>query len=113
MRRIRGRGRGSTVPIWLMSAHLDGRLHGMKTTIDKAGRVVIPASLRERLGLRPGTELDVVVDDLSIRLVRLVPGPKLVRVGNRWVARPTVDPHDLPPIDLARLVDDERDRWPL
>ena len=84
----------------------------MKTTIDKAGRVVIPAPLRERLGLRPGTELDVVVDDFSIRLVRTVSGPKLVRVGNRWVARPTVKPADVPRLDLARLVEDERDRWP-
>lgn len=75
--------------------------------------MVIPASLRERLGLRPGTELDVVVEDFSIRLVRTAPGPKLVRVGNRWVARPTVAPGDVPSIDLARLVDEERDRWPL
>ncbi len=84
----------------------------MKTSIDKAGRVVIPASLRERLGLRAGTELDVVVDDLSLRLVRRVPGPKLVRVGRRLVARPTVAQTKLPPLDVARLVDEERNRWP-
>jgi AbrB family looped-hinge helix DNA binding protein len=84
----------------------------MKTTIDKAGRVVIPAALRDRLGLRPGTELDVIVDDFSIRLVRTVPGPKLVRVGNRWVARPTVKPEDVPQVDLARVVEEERNRWP-
>lgn len=84
----------------------------MKTTIDKAGRVVIPAALRERLGLRAGTELDVVIDDFSIRLVRTAPGPKLVRVGNRWVARPSASGADLPEVDIERLVDDERDRWP-
>lgn len=84
----------------------------MKTTIDKAGRVVIPSALRDRLGLRPGTELDVLVDDFSIRLVRTASGPKLVRIGNRWVARPTVSLDDLPPIDLAKVVEDERDRWP-
>ena len=84
----------------------------MRTTIDKAGRVVIPAQLRERLGLLPGTELEVVVEDFSIRLVRTAPGPKLVRVGNRWVARPTVAADDRPRVDLARLVEEERDRWP-
>ena len=84
----------------------------MKTTIDKAGRVVIPAPIRERLGLRPGTELEVVEDDFSIRLVRSVPGPKLVRVGGRWVARPSVPQKDLPDLDVARLVEGERDRWP-
>ena len=52
---------------------------GMRTTIDKAGRIVIPASVRTRVGLRPGTELEVEVDDGTIRLVRVVPRAKLAR----------------------------------
>jgi AbrB family looped-hinge helix DNA binding protein len=32
----------------------------MKTTIDSAGRVVIPKELRERLGLTGGQEVEVV-----------------------------------------------------
>ncbi len=75
--------------------------------------MVIPAAIRERLGLRPGTELEVVVDDFSVRLVRRVPGPKLVKVGDRLVARPTVPDAARPDIDVARLIDEERDRWPL
>ena len=31
----------------------------MRTTIDKAGRVVIPAAIRERAGLSAGSELEV------------------------------------------------------
>lgn len=31
----------------------------MKTTIDKAGRLVIPKRLRDRAGFQPGVELDV------------------------------------------------------
>jgi AbrB family looped-hinge helix DNA binding protein len=85
----------------------------MKAAFDKAGRVVIPAAIRERLGLRPGTELDVIVDDFSVRLVRRVPGPKLVKVGNRLLARPSVPDADRPDFDVARLVDEERDRRPL
>jgi AbrB family looped-hinge helix DNA binding protein len=84
----------------------------MKTTIDRAGRVVIPAAIRARLGLRAGTPLEVTVDDVSIRLVRAVPGPRLVRAGNRWVARATVPPSELPRIDVATLVEEERNRWP-
>jgi AbrB family looped-hinge helix DNA binding protein len=85
----------------------------MKTTIDKAGRVVIPAAVRERAGLRPGTEIEVVVDDdASVRLVRRVPGPRLQKVGKRLVARPTVPTRKRPEVDLAALIEEERDRWP-
>jgi len=84
----------------------------MKTTIDKAGRVVIPAPIREKAGFKPGTELEVIMDDVSVRLLRRVPGPKLVRVGKRLVARPTVRAAKLPRVDLADLVARERDRWP-
>lgn len=84
----------------------------MKTTIDRAGRVVIPAAIREKAGFTAGTELEVTIDDVSVRLVRRVPGPSLVRVGKRLVARPTVSPSKLPRLNLANLVAQERDRWP-
>ena len=84
----------------------------MKTTIDKAGRVVIPAPVRQRAGLVEGTELDVLLDDVSVRLVRSVPRPELVRVGKRLVARPRVGSKDRPVIDIAKLVEEERNRWP-
>jgi AbrB family looped-hinge helix DNA binding protein len=84
----------------------------MITTIDKAGRVVIPAAVRDRAGLRPGTEIDITVDDFGVRLERHAPGPKLVRVGRRLVARPTVKPDARPALDVAALVDAERSRWP-
>jgi AbrB family looped-hinge helix DNA binding protein len=84
----------------------------MKTTIDKAGRVVIPAAIRRKAGLRPGTEIDVILEDGCIRLVRAVPGPRLVRVGKLLVARPTVPSKDLPAVNVAKLVEEERDRWP-
>jgi AbrB family looped-hinge helix DNA binding protein len=84
----------------------------MKTTIDKAGRVVIPAAIRERARLSPGTEIEVTIEDGSIRLVRRVPGPKLVRVGKRLVARPTIPAARLPKVDFSTLVAEERARWP-
>jgi AbrB family looped-hinge helix DNA binding protein len=84
----------------------------MKTTIDRSGRVMIPATIRERARLSPGTEVEVTLEDGSVRLVRRVPGAKLVRVGNRLVARPSVSAAKLPPIDFATLVAEERARWP-
>jgi AbrB family looped-hinge helix DNA binding protein len=84
----------------------------MKTTIDKAGRVVIPAPIRARAGLRPGTEVEILLDDLSVRLVRHVPRPRLVKVGRRLVARPSVAAKGRPDVDVAALVEEERNRWP-
>jgi AbrB family looped-hinge helix DNA binding protein len=84
----------------------------MRTTIDKAGRLVIPAAVRDRLGLTPGTTLDVSVDETGLRLERVAPGPQLVRIGKRLVARPTVSPDDRPAVNVAALVEEERNRWP-
>jgi AbrB family looped-hinge helix DNA binding protein len=84
----------------------------MKATIDKAGRVVIPAPVRARAGLTPGTTVEILLDDLSVRLVRRVAAPRLVRVGRRLVARPAVAAKDLPDVDVAALIEEERNRWP-
>jgi AbrB family looped-hinge helix DNA binding protein len=84
----------------------------METAIDKAGRVVIPAPLRARYGLTPGTKLDLVGDDVSLRLIRHVEGPALVRSGKRVVARPRTKVKAGRRIDPAQLVEEERNRWP-
>ena len=84
----------------------------MRTTIDKAGRVVIPAAIREKLGFAPGSELEVTEDDLGVPLARVAEGPRLVTIGRRLVARSTVAAGDRPEIDVARLVEHERNRWP-
>ena len=84
----------------------------MRTTIDKAGRVVIPAAIRERAGLTAGAVLDVSIEDASIRIERVAPGPRLVRIGRRLVARPTAPADTRPAVDIAALVDEERNRWP-
>jgi AbrB family looped-hinge helix DNA binding protein len=84
----------------------------MRTSIDKAGRVVIPAAIRERAGLHPGTILEITTDDVGVRLERVAAGPRLVKVGRRLVARPTASGGDRPTIDVAAIVEEERNRWP-
>ncbi len=55
----------------------------MRTTIDKAGRLVIPKSLRDHVGLGPG-DVDVTVDGAVLR-VAPVAGDDLVEEAGRLV----------------------------
>ncbi len=71
----------------------------MRVRVDRAGRVVIPKSLRVALGIGPQTELELGVDGASLRLEPV--GPEARRVGE----------HDGIPIltfvEGARLTDDD------
>lgn len=40
----------------------------MRTTIDKAGRLVIPRHLRDRIGLVGGGEVEVELDGAAVRI---------------------------------------------
>ena len=55
----------------------------MRATIDKAGRLVIPKALRDRLGLLPG-EVDVVADGSALRVEPLA-GDALEEENGRLV----------------------------
>ncbi|MDQ3739249.1 MAG: AbrB/MazE/SpoVT family DNA-binding domain-containing protein [Actinomycetota bacterium] len=55
----------------------------MRTTIDKAGRLVIPKALRDHIGLRPGA-VEVVADGIGLR-VEPIPGTGLEERGGRLV----------------------------
>jgi AbrB family looped-hinge helix DNA binding protein len=70
----------------------------MTTTIDSAGRLVIPKKIRELAGLRPGLPLAIRVEAGKIEIepepanVRLVrKGPLLVAVSDTPVAPLTPD----------------------
>ncbi|HET6684880.1 MAG TPA: AbrB/MazE/SpoVT family DNA-binding domain-containing protein [Gaiella sp.] len=55
----------------------------MRTTIDKAGRLVIPRQLRDRVGITPG-EVEITVDGAGVR-IEPVAGEGLVEVDGRLV----------------------------
>lgn len=58
----------------------------MRTTIDAAGRVVIPKAIRDELGLRGGEELDVVERDGRIEIESIPTPVRLVKRGKLVVA---------------------------
>ena len=74
--------------------------------------MVIPAAVRDKAGLTPGSEIEITTDDLGIRVERVAAAPRLVKVGRRLVARPTAAADHRPTLDVATLIEDERNRWP-
>jgi AbrB family looped-hinge helix DNA binding protein len=72
----------------------------MRTTIDGAGRVVVPKALRDALGLTAGAELEIEVRDGMLE-VEPAPTPmKLVRRGKGVVAVPE---SKLPPLTAEEV----------
>lgn len=63
----------------------------MRTTIDRAGRLVIPKDIRRESGIKPGMSLEVRWENGTIAIT---PGPlpvKLERKGRLLVAVPAKD----------------------
>ena len=58
----------------------------MQTTIDKAGRIVVPKTLRDELGLEGGTRLEIRLREGRLEIEPLVTPMRLVRRGKKLVA---------------------------
>jgi len=50
------------------TSHSYGMVNAMRTTIDRAGRLVIPRSLRDRIGLAHGGEVELELDGAAVRI---------------------------------------------
>lgn len=63
-------------------------INAMKTTIDAAGRIVVPKALREALQLKPGQALELRAGDGRLEIEVAATPMKLVKRGKGVVAVP-------------------------
>ena len=78
----------------------------MRTTIDAAGRLVIPKEICQQAGLFPGATVDVRVTDDRVEIVLVVPEAKLVDEGDLLVLH-VDDPSLQMPWDIVDRVREE------
>ena len=60
----------------------------MTTTMDAAGRLVLPKAIRERAQLTPGVPLEIRVVDGRVEIEPAAATVKLAKAGGFWVAAP-------------------------
>ena len=82
-----------------------GIANGMELRIDKAGRIVVPKPLRERLGFKPETELVAIEQPDGVLLKRIEQRPSMVKVDGLWVHQGSAEPG----ADWERILEDVRE----
>lgn len=82
---------------------MDGKISAMRSSIDRAGRVVVPKPIRDALRLRGGEPLEIEERDGVIEIRPAAAEVEIVETPEGPVARPV---GDLPPLtdELVRDV---------
>jgi AbrB family looped-hinge helix DNA binding protein len=84
----------------------------MATTIDRAGRVVIPKEIRELAGLTAGTPLEIRYVGGH---VEIAPEPitfHIIRRKGKPILQPDAETERISAADMQALIDAGRDRRP-
>jgi len=84
---------------------VSGIVNGMELRIDKAGRIVVPKPLRERLGFKPDTELEAIEQPEGVLLKRVEQRPSMVKVDGLWVHQGSAEPG----ANWERILEDVRE----
>jgi len=58
---------------------------GTTVRIDKSGRIVVSKPLRERLGLKPDTELETIEPAGGVLLRTAEQHPSMIKIDDLWV----------------------------
>ncbi len=77
----------------------------MTLKIDKAGRVILPKPVRDRLGLHAGSDLEIQETTDGVVLRPADRRPSMVKKGSFWVHT-----GELPPgYDILKAIDEDRE----
>lgn len=82
-----------------------GIINGMTLKIDKAGRIVVPKPLRERLDLKADTELEVLEQPEGLLLRPVGQRSSMIQVDGLWVHQGT----PAPAANWDRVLEDVRE----
>jgi len=77
----------------------------MTLKIDKAGRVILPKPVRDRLGLHEGSDLEVEETPEGVMLKPVKARPSMVKKHGLWVHTGKVPPG----FDVVQAVRDDRE----
>ena len=77
----------------------------MTLRIDKAGRIVVPKPVRERLGLQPGSDLEMVETNEGLFLKPEGRRPSMVKKKGLWVHTGKLPPG----FDIVQALRDDRE----
>lgn len=97
----------------LPSEMANGNIDGMNLRIDKAGRLVLPKSVRSELGITPETPLELVRSVDGVLLRRVLERPSMQQSDGLWIHQGSCAAST----DWAAAIDDVRDEragsaWP-
>ena len=77
----------------------------MTLKMDKAGRVILPKPLRDRLGLHEGSDLEVLETPDGIALKPAERGPSMVKKQGLWVHTGKLPPG----FDTVQAIQEDRE----
>ena len=80
----------------------------MRTTIDSAGRIVIPKALREQAGLRAGAEVEVELRDGRLEIEPAAVTMRVVEKGRRTVIEADAEMPTMTSEDVRAVLENVR-----